>query len=51
MLKNGQKAVVIDDLVSTGISSMQSAKAISDSGGIAVQVNSIFTPTAWNKHN
>ncbi|MCA0983540.1 orotate phosphoribosyltransferase [Halobacillus yeomjeoni] len=39
----GQKAVVIEDLVSTGKSSIQAAEALRESGVEVVQVLSIFT--------
>lgn len=42
-LKPGQKTVVIEDLVSTGDSSLKAAKAISDFGGDVVGMLSIFT--------
>ncbi|MRG85461.1 orotate phosphoribosyltransferase [Salinibacillus xinjiangensis] len=43
IIKTGQKVIVIEDLISTGMSSIQSAKAIQAAGGKVVSVLSIFT--------
>ena len=43
LLKQGQKAAVIEDLISTGKSSIETAKAIRDKGGSALVVFSIMT--------
>ncbi len=42
-LKAGQKVVVIEDLVSTGISSLKAAEAISNFGGDVLGMMAIFT--------
>jgi orotate phosphoribosyltransferase len=42
-LKPGQKVVVIEDLVSTGISSLKAAEAINNFGGEVVGMVAIFT--------
>lgn len=42
-LKVGQKVVVIEDLVSTGISSLKAAEAISNYGGDILGMMAIFT--------
>ncbi|WP_321286879.1 orotate phosphoribosyltransferase [uncultured Sunxiuqinia sp.] len=42
-LKVGQKVVVIEDLVSTGISSLKAAEAISNFGGEILGMMAIFT--------
>ncbi|MBI5390008.1 orotate phosphoribosyltransferase [Candidatus Woesearchaeota archaeon] len=42
-LQQGQKVVVVEDLVSTGGSSLQTIKAIRDNGGIVVGCLCIFT--------
>lgn len=51
-LKAGQKVVVIEDLVSTGISSLSAAKAVNNSGGTVIGMLSIFTYnfTVANEH-
>jgi orotate phosphoribosyltransferase len=41
--KPGQKVVVIEDLVSTGISSLKAAEAIVNFGGIVIGMLAIFT--------
>ena len=43
LLKPGQKAVVIEDLISTGGSSIKVAEAVNEEGGIALGVAAIFT--------
>lgn len=42
-LKPGQKVVVVEDLVSTGISSLKAAEAINNFGGEVVGMVAIFT--------
>ena len=42
-LKAGQKVVVIEDLVSTGVSSLKAAEAISNFGGEVLGMLAIFT--------
>lgn len=42
-LKEGQKVVVIEDLISTGGSSIKAAQAVEESGGKVLRVLSIFT--------
>lgn len=42
-LKAGQKVVVIEDLVSTGVSSLKAAEAISNFGGDVLGMMAIFT--------
>ncbi|WP_159519140.1 orotate phosphoribosyltransferase [Sunxiuqinia indica] len=42
-LKAGQKVVVIEDLVSTGVSSLKAAEAISNFGGEILGMMAIFT--------
>lgn len=42
-LKPGQKVVIIEDLVSTGISSLKTAEAIKNFGGEVVGMMAIFT--------
>ncbi|MBN1819990.1 MAG: orotate phosphoribosyltransferase [Prolixibacteraceae bacterium] len=42
-LKPGQKVVVIEDLVSTGTSSLKAAEAVSNFGGIVLGMVAIFT--------
>lgn len=42
-LKPGQKVVVIEDLVSTGDSSLKAAEAINNSGGSVIGMVAIFT--------
>ena len=42
-LKPGQKVVVIEDLVSTGVSSLKAAEAVSNFGGEVLGMVSIFT--------
>jgi orotate phosphoribosyltransferase len=42
-LKPGQKVVVIEDLVSTGVSSLKAAEAINNFGGNVVGMLAIFT--------
>ncbi|WP_027963132.1 orotate phosphoribosyltransferase [Halalkalibacillus halophilus] len=43
LLKEGQKVLVIEDLISTGGSSLQAAHAVEDEGGEAVGILAIFT--------
>lgn len=43
VLKSGQKMVIIEDLISTGGSSIKVAEAVSEAGGIALGVAAIFT--------
>ncbi|MBA2174236.1 orotate phosphoribosyltransferase [Halobacillus locisalis] len=43
VIKEGQRAVVIEDLISTGKSSIQAAEALQDAGVEVVEVLSIFT--------
>ncbi len=43
LLKPGQKAVVIEDLISTGGSSIMVAEAVNEAGGHALGVAAIFT--------
>lgn len=43
IIKNGQKAIVIEDLVSTGESAINSVKAIKEAGGEVSHVFSIIT--------
>ncbi|WP_010270060.1 orotate phosphoribosyltransferase [Paenibacillus senegalensis] len=43
VLKPGQKVVVIEDLISTGGSSLKAAKAVQDEGGDVQAVLAIFT--------
>lgn len=43
VLKPGQKTVVIEDLVSTGTSSLKVAEAVREAGGIVLAVLAIFT--------
>jgi len=43
LLKAGQKTVVIEDLISTGGSSIKVAEAVIESGGISLGVAAIFT--------
>lgn len=45
VVKKGQKAVIIEDLISTGKSSIQTQKAISKQGAIAKNVVAIFSYT------
>jgi orotate phosphoribosyltransferase len=42
-LKAGQKVVIIEDLVSTGVSSLKAAEAISNFGGDVLGMMAIFT--------
>lgn len=42
-LKAGQKVVIIEDLVSTGVSSLKAAEAISNFGGEVLGMMAIFT--------
>lgn len=42
-MKTGQKVVVIEDLISTGGSSIKAAEAVRESGGEVLDVLSIFT--------
>ncbi|QGY43257.1 orotate phosphoribosyltransferase [Maribellus comscasis] len=42
-LKPGQKVVIIEDLVSTGVSSLKAAEAVSNFGGEVVGMVAIFT--------
>ncbi len=42
-LKPGQKVVIIEDLVSTGISSLKAAEAVSNFGGDVIGMVAIFT--------
>jgi orotate phosphoribosyltransferase len=42
-LKPGQKVVVVEDLVSTGISSLKAAEAVNNFGGEVIGMVSIFT--------
>ncbi|HKJ78608.1 MAG TPA: phosphoribosyltransferase family protein, partial [Prolixibacteraceae bacterium] len=42
-LKAGQKVVIIEDLVSTGISSLKAAEAVDKFGGNVVGMLAIFT--------
>lgn len=42
-LKPGQKVVIVEDLVSTGVSSLKTAEAISNFGGDVVGMVAIFT--------
>ncbi len=42
-LKPGQKVVVVEDLVSTGVSSLKAAEAVSDFGGNVLGMVAIFT--------
>jgi len=42
-LKKGQKVVVIEDLISTGGSSLKAAQAVNEAGGQALAVLAIFT--------
>jgi orotate phosphoribosyltransferase len=43
VLKEGQKVVVIEDLISTGGSSLQAVQGVRDAGGDVVGVAAIFT--------
>lgn len=43
LLKQGQKVVVIEDLISTGGSSLSAASAVNEAGGQALAVLAIFT--------
>lgn len=43
MLREGQKVVVIEDLISTGGSSLKAALAVNEAGGQALGVVAIFT--------
>lgn len=43
VLKEGQKVLVIEDLISTGISSIKAAKAVEESGGQVLAVLAIFS--------
>lgn len=43
VLQAGQKVVVIEDLISTGKSSMEAVQAIQASGGQVVGLSSVFT--------
>jgi orotate phosphoribosyltransferase len=43
VLKKGQKAIVIEDLISTGGSSLKVAVAINEAGGQALGVHAIFS--------
>jgi orotate phosphoribosyltransferase len=42
-LKEGQKVIVIEDLVSTGVSSLKAAETVNNSGGRVIGMLSIFT--------
>lgn len=42
-LKDGQKVLVIEDLISTGGSSIKAAQAVQEAGGQALGVGAIFT--------
>lgn len=42
-IRAGQRVVVIEDLISTGGSSIKAAKAVQDAGGVVVGVAAIFT--------
>lgn len=42
-IKRGQKVVIVEDLISTGKSSLKAAQAITDAGGIVVGMVAIFT--------
>ena len=42
-LVSGQKVVVIEDLISTGKSSMEAVKALQDAGGEVIGLASVFT--------
>lgn len=42
-LKSGQKVVVVEDLVSTGISSLKAVEAVNNFGGEVIGMVSIFT--------
>lgn len=42
-LAKGQKVIVIEDLISTGGSSLQAAEAIREAGGEVLEIMSIFT--------
>lgn len=42
-LKPGQKVVIIEDLVSTGVSSLKAAEAVSNFGGDVIGMVAIFT--------
>ncbi|MCG6186609.1 orotate phosphoribosyltransferase [Maribellus maritimus] len=42
-LKPGQKVVIVEDLVSTGVSSLKAAEAVSNFGGEVVGMVAIFT--------
>jgi len=53
-LKAGQKVVIIEDLVSTGVSSLKAAEAVHNSGGDVIGMLSIFTynfPVATDNFN
>lgn len=43
LIQSGQRVVVVEDLISTGGSSIKAAKAVQDAGGIVVGVAAIFT--------
>ncbi|XID95299.1 orotate phosphoribosyltransferase [Paenibacillaceae bacterium WGS1546] len=43
LIKEGQKVVVIEDLISTGGSSLKAAKAVEEAGGNVLSVLAIFT--------
>ncbi|KRL27917.1 orotate phosphoribosyltransferase [Limosilactobacillus frumenti DSM 13145] len=43
VIRAGQKVVVIDDLISTGSSVLNAAKAVEDAGGNVIGVVSVFT--------
>ncbi len=42
-IKPGQKVVIVEDLVSTGKSSLKAAQAVKDAGGVVVGMVAIFT--------
>jgi orotate phosphoribosyltransferase len=51
LIKKGQKAVVIEDLISTGESSITTAKAIREAGAKVSNVISIFTYSMQKSEN